>query len=56
LVSHQMSKELYDYVLELREYIEKLEQRIAKLEHKVDPPHYRDIGNGRMGRTSAGKN
>jgi len=54
LVSRQMSKELYDYILEMREYIVKLEQRIAKLEHKVDPPHYRDLGNGRMGLTRAG--
>ena len=52
---HQMSyRELYDYILEMREYIVKLEQRIAKLEHKVDPPHYRDLGNGRTSLTKAG--
>lgn len=54
MVSHQMSRELYDYILEMREYIVKLEQRIAKLEDKVNPPHYRNLGNGRMGMTKAG--
>lgn len=49
-----MSKELYDYILEMREYIVKLEQRIAKLEDKVNPPHYRNLGGGRMGMTKAG--
>ena len=47
-----MSRELYDYIIEMREYIVKLEQRIAKLEDKVNPPHYRNLGNGRMGMDS----
>lgn len=51
-----MSKELYEYILEMREYIVKLETRIAKLEEKVNPPLSRDLGNGRRGLTQHGMN
>ena len=48
------NQELYQHVLELRKYIEALEQRIKVLEKKVDPPHTKDMGNGRRAFTGHG--
>lgn len=49
-------RELHQYILQLREYIATLERRIASLEKKVNPPHTRDLGNGRRGLTWHGAN
>jgi len=42
-----MSKELYEYVVELRNYIMTLERRIKQLEEQVNPPETMNLGNGR---------
>ena len=49
-------RELHQYVSQLREYITTLERRITSLEKKVNPPHTRDLGNGRRGFTQHGMN
>lgn len=49
-------RELHQYISQLREYITTLERRIASLEKKVNPPHTRDLGNGRRGFTWHGAN